>query len=317
MTSAPLPILCVGQLVADVVVRPVDALPSAGRTELVTDLQLLAGGCAANTACVLAKLGAPVALASMIGADALGDMVVADLVAVGVRPDLIIRRKESPTSAAIVLTQSSGERSFLYRNGGNEHLTQQDIPDAALQAARIVHIGGALKLVNLDLGELTRRAKACGCLTALDTDWDVHGQWMRKLQPALPHLDYLLTNEEEAAMLTGARDYRAAAESLRAQGPHTIVIKRGPHGLLVATGTDTVTLPAHRVDVFDTTCAGDSCVAGFLYGISRGWSIAESARLANATGALCTTQFSHRGIVSLEATQHFLAAHPASDGKGG
>ena len=50
-------ILCVGQLVADIVVRPGDALPVAGRTDLVADLELLAGGCAANTAAVLAKFG--------------------------------------------------------------------------------------------------------------------------------------------------------------------------------------------------------------------------------------------------------------------
>ena len=56
-------ILCIGQLVADVVVRPVDALPHPGRTDVVEDLQLLSGGCASNTAAVLAKLGAKVGIA--------------------------------------------------------------------------------------------------------------------------------------------------------------------------------------------------------------------------------------------------------------
>ena len=238
-------ILCVGQIVADIVVRPVEALPVEGRVDLVENLELLAGGCAANTASVLAKLGAPVALAGLIGQNALGDAVLADLAAVGVRPDMVVRSEDVSTSAVIVLINGTGGRSFLYRNGGNEQLTNQHIPDAALKTARIVHIGGVMKLLNLDLAELTRRAKSFGCLTSLDTDWDADGKWMQKLQPALPRIDYLITNEEEAAMLTGKTGYREAARSLLAQGPHTVVIKRGDRGMMVATGADAVVLPAN------------------------------------------------------------------------
>ncbi|MGA2865558.1 MAG: hypothetical protein ABSF95_13880 [Verrucomicrobiota bacterium] len=76
-------------------------------------------------------------------------------------------------------------------------------------------MGGALKLMSLDWAELMGRAKAFGGTTSLDTDWDPRGNWMRRLQEALPKIDYLLTNQEEAAMLTGekapreARDYSA------------------------------------------------------------------------------------------------------------
>ena len=113
-------ILCVGQLVADIVVRPVEALPVEGRADLVEDLQLLAGGCAANTASVLAKFGAPVALAALIGRDAFGDAVLADLATTGVRTDRVVRNRDVPTSAAIVLVNGAGQRSFFYHNGGNE-----------------------------------------------------------------------------------------------------------------------------------------------------------------------------------------------------
>lgn len=305
-------ILCIGQLVSDIVVRPVDALPVAGRAELVEHLELLAGGCAANTACVLAKLGAPVALAALIGADALGDAVLADLAAVGVRTPLVHRDPSVPTTAAIVLASSSGERSFFCRNGGNERLSNAQIPDAALSDAKIVHIGGAMKLLGLDLAELTGRAKAHGCLVSLDTDWDVHGKWMETLGPALPAIDCLLTNEEESFMLTGEKNYQAAAQRLRAAGPQTVVVKRGKRGLTVLGRSGSFEFPACRVEVFDTTCAGDSCAAGFLYGLHEGWSLEDAARLANATGGLCTTKLSHRGVVSLEETQRFLAAEPAS-----
>ncbi len=196
-------IICIGQLVADIVVRPVNGLPVPGRTDPVEELHLLSGGCAANTAAVLAKLGADVRLAALIGRDALGDAALVDLQAAGVGLDAVIRDAGMLTAAAIVLVAGTGERSFFYRPGGNEQLANHHIGDAVLKAARVVHVGGAMKLLHLDLAELMTRAKSFGCITSLDTDWDINGQWMKKLQGALPKIDYLLTNEEESAMLTG------------------------------------------------------------------------------------------------------------------
>jgi sugar/nucleoside kinase (ribokinase family) len=299
-------ILCVGQLVADIVVRPVDRLPVSGRTDLVEELELLSGGCAANTAAVLAKLGADTRLAALIGQDILGDAVLADLKAAGVRLDTVVRDAAAPTTAALVMVSPTGERSFFYRSGGTDLLANHHLPDTVLKTASLVHVGGAMKLLKLDLPELLQRAKSFGCVTSLDTDWDVHGNWMRKLEGALPKLDYLLTNEEEAAMLTGKEAPRKAALDLLARGPQAVVVKRGEHGALLATHSGLAEFPAFRVKVQDTTCAGDCFAAGFLFGISRGWPLDESLRLANAAGALCTTQISHRAITSLNDLQHLI-----------
>src|SRR5580658_9344238 len=119
-TEMYMSVLCIGQLVADIVVRPVNALPVPGRTDLVQDLQICSGGCAANTAAILAKLGVDVRLAALIGEDFPGDAALADLKRTGLDLEAIVRSPEDPTSAAIVLISSAGERSFLYRNGGNE-----------------------------------------------------------------------------------------------------------------------------------------------------------------------------------------------------
>ncbi len=308
-------ILCIGQLVADIVVRPVGGLPVPGRTDLVDDLQLLPGGCAANTAAVLAKLGAETRLVSLIGQDALGSAVLAELESTGVRLDTVTRTAAACTSAAIVLVSGNGVRSFLYRNGGNELLANSHVADSVLKAAAIVHVGGALKLLNLDLAELVRRAKSFGCTTSLDTDWDVHGNWMHRLSGALPCLDYLMTNEEEATMLTGHPSPGDAARDLLARGPRAVVVKRGEHGALLATAGGSIGFPTCRVQVRDTTCAGDSFAAGFLFGLNQGRSLDESMRLANAAGALCTTQLSHRAITGLEDLWRLLGTQtlpPAS-----
>jgi sugar/nucleoside kinase (ribokinase family) len=303
-------IVCVGQLVADVVVRPVEGLPVSGRAEPVEELQLLSGGCAANTAAVLAKLGASVRLVAVIGCDAFGDAVLADLQSAGVGLETVVREIEAPTSAAIVLVTGTGQRSFFYRPGGNERLSNRHVADAVLKTAKIIHVGGALKLLHLDLVELMQRAKSFGCITSLDTDWDFNGHWMKTLREALPQIDYLITNEEEAVMLTGKQSPHDAACDLLSRGPKAVVVKRGERGCLSLASSGAIELPACRVDVRDTTCAGDAFVAGFLLGIGDDKPLDESLRLANAAGALCTTQISHRAISSLDDVRDLMKRTP-------
>lgn len=293
-------ILCIGQIVADIVVRPVDGLPKPGQTDPVKELHLLSGGCSANTAAVLAKMDAEVGIISVVGVESLSEAALAELRSAGVKLDAVVRDPAVAASAAIVLIGSNGERSFFYRNGGNELLANRHIGDDALKAAHFVHVGGALKLTNLDLADLMSRAKSFGAETSLDTDWDVFGNWMRRVEKAMPNIDYFLTNQEEAAMLTGKGDFRESAGELLSRGPKAVIIKRGECGSMLMTRDGVQEFPACRVSVFDTTCAGDSFVAGFLYGVSHGQTLEDSVRLGNAAGALCTTQISHRAITSLE-----------------
>jgi sugar/nucleoside kinase (ribokinase family) len=299
-------ILCVGQLVADVVLRPVEKLPYPGRTEPVEDLDLVSGGCAANAAAVLAKLGVETRLVALIGQDAFGDAALADQRRAGVEVGSVRRDAAWPTSTAVVLVDKSGQRSFYYRAGGCENLANGHVADDVLKTSRIVHVGGAMKMLNLDLAELMGRAKSFGCVTSLDTDWDIYGNWMRKLEGALPHIDYLITNEEEAAMLAGKDDPREAAKALLACGPQAVAVKRGERGAMLATTSSLEEFSAYHVSVRDTTCAGDAFAAGFLLGVSLGRPLEESVRLGNAAGALCTTQTSHRGVTSLEAVRRLI-----------
>jgi sugar/nucleoside kinase (ribokinase family) len=301
-------IVCVGQLVADIVLRPVNALPFPGRTTPVEELDILSGGCAANTAAVLAKLGADARLAALIGRDAFGDAALADQVGAGVNVESVTREDGVPTSVAVVLVDDRGQRSFYYRAGSLEAMSNRHVPESLLRSARIVHVGGAMKMLDLDLAALMGLAKTFGAVTSLDTDWDIYGNWMRLLEKALPRIDYLMTNEEEAAELAGKKDPAEAARTLLAFGPRVVVVKRGERGAMLATRDGTLEFPAYRVEVKDTTCAGDAFVAGFLLGVSEGRSLAESIRLGNAAGALCTTRVSHRGVASLEAVRRLIEA---------
>lgn len=311
MTGRP-PVLCVGQLVADVVVRPVDRLPGRGEAKLVEDVQLVAGGCAANTAGVLAKLGADARIVALLGEDPIGAFVLEEVRRCGADVSGVGRSRSVPTSAVVVLVDGRGERSFLYRAGGNEALTCDPALEALRRGVRFAHIGGAMKLGSFDLVRFLAEARKLACTTSLDTDWDVTGRWMTMLGPVLSLVDILLTNREEGRELTGAVDPAAIARSLLAQGPRTVVVKCGPEGAVLGVEGSVREYPTYDVPVRDTTCAGDAFAAGFLYALTRGWSVDRAVRIANAAGALTTTDVSHRAVVSLRDVLELVEKEPGT-----
>jgi len=306
--TAPRSVLCVGQLVADVVVRPVDSLPVPGRTSLVEELELVAGGCAANTACVLGKLGADTRVGGLAGRDPMGDLVLGEIARCGVDVSGVVRSESVPTSAVIVLVDPEGERSFLYRPGGSEALTCDMVIGGLRGGVDFVHIGGTMKLSSLDLVAFLDAARSVGCVTSLDTDWDVSGSWLRRLGPALGRVDYLMTNQDEGRELTGLEKPEDIARRLLAEGPRAVVVKCGASGAVAAMGQTVQDFPACSVQVVDTTCAGDAFAAGFLFALTMDWPLERAVRFANAAGALTTTQISHRAVTSLPAVLELLGS---------
>src|SRR3990170_4463534 len=201
-------VTCVGVVVADVIVRPVDAWPQPGRLSLVEHIELHGGGLAYTTAVTLAKLGVSSAVVGRVGGDPLGTYLADGLRADGVEVHLR-QDAESSTAATVVTVTSGGERSFLHLRGANGRLVAQDVPDELLARSRVLHLGGFFILPALDgppVAELFRRAKAAGCRTSLDTAWDPQGRWMSALAPCLPYVNLLFGNREELASVAGGRD---------------------------------------------------------------------------------------------------------------
>jgi sugar/nucleoside kinase (ribokinase family) len=309
MTGPRLGILCVGQFVADIVVRPVDRLPVPGRLDLLEDLMLVPGGCACNTASVLAKLGAAVRTAGLVGMDPLGKAIMAEIEAAGVDVSMVSRTREVPTTAVVVVVSSDGQRSFLYRQGTTEAFDNSMVPAKAYQCCGLIHVGGSMKLRNLDLRAFLAPARAAGCQSSLDTDWDPTGDWLNVIGPALPLVDHLITNEEEGEALSGCKGPDRIARALLEFGPSNVVVKLGPDGSYWANGQSSLHVPAFPVDVVDTTCAGDAFVAGYLLGVSSGLNPSDRLVLGNAAGSLATTALSHFGVRSLGAALELIRAH--------
>jgi sugar/nucleoside kinase (ribokinase family) len=303
-------IASVGILVADVVAKPVSHYPERGVCAHVERMELHVGGCASNVALALAKLGLPVCLVGRVGRDPFGDFLLTELQRYGVDTRGVQRSATAGTSSTMVMVHPDGERSFIHHMGANAEFCPDDIDWELIRDCAIFHLAGAYLMPRMD-GEPAARvlqaAKQRGMMTCLDTTWDASGQWMRLLQPCLPYLDYITPNYSEASMLTGETDPEKIADRLVEAGVGTAVIKMDAQGCFVKNRAEAFHLPACKVAVVDMLGAGDCFTAGWLAGISMGWDLRRTARLANAVGALCVSALgATTGVKPLAETLQFM-----------
>jgi sugar/nucleoside kinase (ribokinase family) len=308
------PVVCLGIMVADVVGRPVESFPDQGRLVLVDEMSLHTGGCAVNAAIGLAKLGIPVEVIGKVGNDAFGNFLLVELKKYLVGTKGVRRDRTAGTSATMVMVHPDGERSFIHYLGANARLRPEDIDFDLVQKSSILHFAGTFVLPGID-GEpsvaLLRKARAAGVTTFLDTVWDASNRWMELLAPYLPMVDYFVPSLGEAQQLTGLEQPRDVARALLDGGVGVVALKMGAQGCLVMTqGGEKFLVPAFKVQVVDATGAGDAFAAGFIAGVRQAWPLEQTARFANAVGALCVTKIgASGGIRSMTETLAFMGSN--------
>jgi sugar/nucleoside kinase (ribokinase family) len=303
-------VLCTGNMVYDILVRPVIQPAHAAGTTIVESIEQSVGGNGANSAYTLGKLGIPVRLLSMAGTDTFGEFVLGQLRSAGVDVSGV-RRSLAPTSATVVLVNGAGDRSFLHRLGSSAevHISADEFERELADGVSHYHLATPFTLLRMRpyWPDLLRRAKARGVQTSLDTQWDSKGRWLDDLAPCLSDVDVLFTNEDEAAMLARSSEPREIARVLRGSGAHTIVVKLGARGCVVFTADDEIRISGFTVPVVDTTGAGDCFAGGYVAALARGASHADAARFANAVGALVVQRLGGvAGVRSWEETLQWM-----------
>jgi sugar/nucleoside kinase (ribokinase family) len=308
-------ILCAGNISHDILVHPVDRL-EWGTSTWVPDLLEDMGGNGSNTSYAAAMLGAPAKLLGMVGRDRQGEALLAKLAAAGV--DLTgVGRSDGPTTTTIRAVHSNGERLFIQRIGSSAEAFREPIEFTAgvTRGVSHFHLANIFALPNIGLRapELMRQARNAGLTTSLDTGWDTTGKWIKTVGPCLPDIDLLFVNREEARMLTGETEPAAAAEFLRQNGAHDIMIKLGDQGCAIFAAGELLRVPAFPVEVLDTTGAGDCFAGAFLAMLQRGADYREAARIANAVGAMVVEKLGAvTGVGSWEDTNAWIGRHPAA-----
>jgi 5-dehydro-2-deoxygluconokinase len=169
------------------------------------------------------------------------------------------------------------------------HLSQPATAAACHKAARAARVAARRVVLDIDYRPVLwgLRPLADGATRY------VHAEKVTaELQRLLPLCDLVVGTEEEIQIAGGSRDAATALAALRRTTDATIVLKRGAEGCEVhaAAAPSPIVDRGFRIEVFNVLGAGDAFMAGFLSGWLRGASLSESARRANACGALVVSR---------------------------
>lgn len=275
-----------GDCNADLIIQGVRELPEPGSEKEIEEIQTFPGGGAALFAMGIGKLGLKPVLQSAVGNDGYGSFVLERLEAAHVDCSLMERREQEHTGISLSFTNHR-DRAFLTAQGTNRFLPIGQLDLEAIRDASWVHLTGYEGSKNH--GEygaaLKRIPRGEGITVSFDVGWDGSGEWGRQIYELFPYLDVVFMNETEALHYTRKDSAKEAAMDM-ARSVGMAVVKLGSQGAVAACRGELFMAPAYRVEAVDSTGAGDSFNAGFIYGCLKGRPLEECLTWGNACGAM-------------------------------
>ncbi|MFL5806038.1 MAG: carbohydrate kinase family protein [Roseiflexaceae bacterium] len=299
-----LDVLAVGGIDADLVLT-VDRLPSFDEKVIGRLVGRLPGGPAANSACAASRLGLRVAALATVGDDEAAQIIIDGYTAFGVDTSLIEVAPDATSPFTVILLDPTGEKAIVVVPGTPPRY-RMDRVEQALRQARAMYMMPGERAQFL---EITRLARACGAEVMIDVESTV-GFDAESLDRLLAAVDIASFNQDGFLAATGEQPTPEALRRLLDYGPHTIVVTRGAQGALAATADRVAERPGYRVDVVDTTGAGDTFNAAFLCATFDGLALDQRLRFANAAAALSVTSIGPRGrLPTRQEIESFLQIH--------
>lgn len=280
-------VVSIGDLVVDIVVS-IPRLPvEAGEHQLTRQIRLEPGG-AGNFLIAGSRLGMEMVALGAIGDDPLGCSVVDILVQEGINTDGILQQVNTNSTTVIVLVDAAGNHVFLGGYGEGPIIELPGSWISAMDTAQAVFaLGYTLheqRIANAALQSM-KSAHEKGVPVFFDPGPEMVNATPGQIARVLETSRVILLTEEEIPLMTAGGGGLKAARELLSLGPRLICVKRGAEGCVLLSDGDIFEHPGYRVPVQDTTAAGDSFAAAFIYAYLHGWSLEVIAAFANAMGA--------------------------------
>jgi ribokinase len=285
-------ILVLGDLCVDVIMEIVD-FPQAGGDGTVRALNQHAGGSAANTAIMLAKLGETVSLFTPTGGDEWGRKAVGILKACGVNLAEGLNRADLAGGMTFVLVDKNAERTLFTFRGANAMLNPDQIDNQCLAGIDFLHIS-AYSCMEEDnfqaVSKAVSLAKKASVPVSLDISVEAVQRAKTNLLAILPQIGVLVLSGREALALAGMASIDSAVTFFLDKGVSLLAIKKGAGGCRLVSHKADLELPGFTIPAVDSTGAGDAFCAGLIYGLVRDWLLEDCGLLANALGALAVSR---------------------------
>ncbi len=250
------------------------------------------GGQAASAMVQCARLGLRAKYVGKVGGDAVGEYSLESIRAAGVDvSDVPAVPGATNQLAMIIVDERTGERTIFWDRPDGIATRPDEI------TAEKVAVGRALLVDGHDApaaAKAARIAKARGIPVVMDAESVKEGT-----HDTVAHTDLLVASSRFPGQYAGCADDWEALERILDEGPSLAVMTRGERGAIaIARGGTRLESPGFRVQVVDTTGAGDVFHGAFVYGLLAGWSIERTLDFSNAAAALNCTAVGARGGIA-------------------
>jgi len=299
-------IIVVGSINADLVVRA-PRFPLPGETIQGEDLATIPGGKGANQAVAAARLGADVAMVGRVGTDSFGTSLIENLKQNHVNATRVHRDEIVATGTAIIVVDAHGQNSIVLSPGANAKVEPADVEPASFLDSKLLLL--QLEIPTETVLHAARLAKESGLRVLLNP------APARELPNELLALvDFIIPNETELAQLTkqtvsDEKSAETAARSLVTGEAQIVIVTLGANGTLIVNRNSAKHIPSFKVNVVDTTAAGDAFIGGFAVALLGGQSLEDAVQYASACGALAVTKFGAQpSLPTADEVKQFLRA---------
>lgn len=287
-------VLVIGVAVADFVFS-VDNIPDRPAKYRALGAEIVGGGCAANAAVAIVRLGGTARLAARLGDDEMGDLILADLEAEGVDCHLVQRTPGARSSFSSVYVDQAGERQIMnFRGEGliqdTDWIARSPRADAVLADTRWSE--GAARALDM--------ARSWGVPGVVDAEAPMDIQVLDRASHVAFSRDGLLS-------FAGGSDLAVALQKAEKTLPGWVCVTDGANGTYLIGEGGIARTPGFPVEVRDTLGAGDVWHGAFALALAEGQDETSAVRFANAAAALKCTKFGGRkGCPDRAAVEEFL-----------
>jgi ribokinase len=282
-------IVVVGSSNTDMVVKT-NHLPQPGETVLGGQFNMFSGGKGANQAVAAARLGGNVTFIAKTGKDLFGKQALEAYKSENINTQYIITDEKSPSGVALISVDKKGENCISVASGANAELKPDDICKIkdVIESAAIVLMQLEIPLETVVYTAKTAKNKGVKVILNPAPAVDLPDDLLKCLYAITP-------NEIEAERISGIKitDIETAGQAAKAiskNGIEIVIITLGSKGLLVKNGDEYYKIPANKVDVVDTTAAGDTFCGAFCVALSEGYTVEKAASIANKAASIAVSR---------------------------
>jgi sulfofructose kinase len=274
------------------------SLPEAAKLQIRSSTHE-PGGQVVTTLCTCVAMGLRASYIGAFGSDEDGERLRRTLAARGLDLGDSVVRPVPNRSAVILVDERTGDRAVLGHRDAALALAPEMLPRSTLAHARVVHVDGVDEAASIEAARLAREAGA-QVTCDLESVGARTGELLRELTVPI-----LAQGLPEA--ITGEADAERALRRLDAPHARLRCVTMGAQGALLLDGDRAHRAAPPRVDVVDTTGAGDVFRGGFIAALLRGDPPDAILRFANAAAALsCTRAGALGGVPTREAVERLL-----------